>query len=195
VGPFVYRQVGGSSAMAALVRNGKVVFVASDDIPPVMALSPTPPALSAAWNLPLFIATLAVLALTVLLWPVIAVVRWRYKQSFPLAGRAAWLYRAVRIVSLVDLVFLLSWFILVASATSDLAFLSNDSDWLLRLMQLIGLVGVVGVLAPLANVAVVAGDPARSWWAKVSSVLIAIACVATIWFAFSLRLITLNLAY
>jgi CubicO group peptidase (beta-lactamase class C family) len=195
VGPFAYREVGGSSEFAALVRDGKVVFVASDDIPPVMALSPTPPALSAAWNLPLFIATLAILALTVLLWPVIAVVRWRYKQPFPLAGRAAWLFRAVRIVSLVDLVFLLSWFVLVASATSDLAFLSSDSDWLLRLMQLIGLVGVIGVLAPLANVAVVAGDPARSWWAKVSSVLIAIACLATIWFAFSLRLITLNLAY
>lgn len=101
----------------------------------------------------------------------------------------------MRVVSLIDLVFLLSWFVLVASATSNLAFLSSDSDWLLRLMQLIGLVGVIGVVAPLANVALVAGDRSRSWWAKVSSVLIATACLATVWFAFSLRLITLNLAY
>ncbi|MGI8840185.1 MAG: hypothetical protein ACR2F8_05305, partial [Caulobacteraceae bacterium] len=195
VGPFVYNEVGGESRMAAVVRGGKVLFVATDDFPPVMALQPTPAAMSAAWNLPLFIATLVILALTVVLWPTIAVVRRRYRQPFALAGRAAWLYRAVRVVALIDLVFLVSWFVLAGAAETNLAFLSSGNDWLLRVIQLIGLVGVIGVLAALANVVVVAGDKSRSWWAKTSSVLIAIACVATVWFAFSLRLITPGLAY
>jgi len=195
VGPFVYQEIGGESRMAALVRGGKVVSVATDDFPPVMALQPTPASMSAAWNLPLFIATLVILALTVILWPLIAVVRWRYKQRFALAGRAAWLYRAVRVVALIDLIFLLSWFALVAAAEVDLAFLSSGVDWLLRLMQLVGLIGVIGALAAVANVVVVVGDRSRSWWAKLSSVLIAIACLATVWFAFSEHLITLGLAY
>jgi CubicO group peptidase (beta-lactamase class C family) len=193
--PFVYQEVGGESRMAAVVQGGKVNFVATDDFPPVMALQPTPASMSAAWNLPLFIATLAVLALTVVLWPVIAVVRWRYKQPFALAGRPAWLHRAVRVVALIDLVFLLSWFALGAAAETNLAFLSSENDWLLRLIQLIGVVGVIGALASLANAAVVVGDRSRGWWAKLWSVLIALACLATIWFAISLRLITPGLAY
>ncbi|MDQ2861284.1 MAG: beta-lactamase family protein [Pseudomonadota bacterium] len=195
VGPFVYQEVGGESRTAALVRGGKVVSVATDDFPPVMALQPTTASMSAAWNLPLFIATLAILALTVVLWPLVAVVRWRYKQRFALTGRAAWLYRAVRVVALIDLIFLLSWFALVAAAEVDLAFLSSGVDWLLRLMQFVGLVGVIGALAAVANVVVVVGDKSRSWWAKLSSALIAIACLATVWFAFGEHLITLGLAY
>jgi hypothetical protein len=38
-------------------------------------------------------------------------------------------------------------------------------------------------------------DASRSWWAKVSSTAIAVACLAFIWFALSLRLITLHIAY
>ena len=68
-------------------------------------------------------------------------------------------------------------------------------DWIIRLIQLVGLVGAIGSLAALANVAVVFRDPARSWWAKVSSVLIAVACVAVVWFIITLRLIALNIVY
>ena len=194
IGPFLWREVGGESHMAAVVRGGKVVFIASDDLPPVMALTPTP-VWAAAWNLPLLIATLAVLALTVILWPLIAVVRWRYRAAFPLAGRAATLHRLTRLVCLVDLCFLAAWFGLVAAATGNLELFSNGNDWMFRLIQLVGLIGVVGVVAPLANAATTIGDPLRGWWAKLCSVAIAAACVATIWFAFADHLITLRLAY
>lgn len=198
IGPFVWRQVGGASKMAAAVRDGKVVFVASDDLPPVMALQPAP-VWAAGWNIPLFIATIAVLALTVVLWPVIAVVRWRYRRAFPLAGRAAALYRWTRMVCLIDLVFLGAWFALIAATESNLNLFSGGNDWIFRLIQIVGLLGVVGVVAPLANLAMNQRHPAksgwRSWWGRLSSVLIAAACLATVWFAFALRLITPNLAY
>jgi hypothetical protein len=47
----------------------------------------------------------------------------------------------------------------------------------------------------LANVGQVFRDGSRSWFAKLSSVLIALACLAFVWFQFSLKLITLNVAY
>jgi len=194
VGPFLWREVGGASVMSAVVRGGKVVFVASDDLPPVMALTPAP-AWAAAWNKPLFIATIVVLALTVIFWPVIAVVRWRYRTAFPLAGRAALLHRLTRLVCLIDLLFFCSLLALVVAGTSNLELLSSENDWMFRVIQLIGLVGVIGTLAVLANAAVVLGDRTRSWWAKLVSVVIAAACVAVVWFAFADHLLTLRLAY
>jgi hypothetical protein len=64
-----------------------------------------------------------------------------------------------------------------------------------RLIQLFGLVCVVGTVAPLMNVQAVFADPARSWWGKVSSVAIAAACLAAIWFTVSLHLIWPNIDY
>ncbi len=194
VGPFVWREVGGESTLGAKVKDGRVIFVASDDLPPVMALAPAP-TWEAGWNRLLFMATVAILALTVILWPTIAIVRWRYRQPFPLAGRAATLHRLTRAVCLLDLIFLLSWLVLVTAASGSLELLTTSNDWLLRVIQVIGLIGIIGVVAPLANAVTTLGDSARGWWAKLCSVLIAAACLAVIWFAFADRLITLNLVY
>jgi len=193
IGSFVWREVGGPSELAAVVRNGRVVFVTSDDLPPAVALTPAP-VWAAAWNMPLFLATLAVLALTVILWPLVAVVRWRYKAAFPLTGRAALLHRLTRAICLVDLLFLCGW-LGIAAVGQNLGLFSSSVDWAFRLLQFVGLIGVVGTLAPVANAVVVLGDPSRGWWAKVVGVAIATACLATVWFAFAERLLTLRLAY
>jgi hypothetical protein len=103
------------------------------------------------------------------------------------------LYRLTRAVCVVDLAFAGLWFWFLSHKGSD--WFSSSNDGIIRLIQVVGVVGVVGAIAPLANVSVVFADPARSWWAKVSSVAIAVACLACIWFAFSLRLITAQIAY
>jgi len=59
----------------------------------------------------------------------------------------------------------------------------------------LGVIAIVGTLASIANAFSILRDPARSWWAKVSSVSIALACVAGVWFTLSLHLITLRIAY
>ena len=55
VGPFQYQAVGGDSRLEAVVKDGKVQLIMKDDLPPVMALQPVSGAMSANWNLPLFI--------------------------------------------------------------------------------------------------------------------------------------------
>jgi hypothetical protein len=179
--------------MAAVVQDGKVVRIMSDDLPPVLSLQPVPTAMSATWNTPLLYASLGILAIAAVSWPAAAIIRRRYGHSFGLAGRAATLYRLTRAVCVVDLAFAGLWFWFLSHKGSD--WFSSSNDGIIRLIQLVGLVGVVGAIVPLANVATVFGDASRGWWAKVSSVSIALACLACIWFAFSLRLITLNIAY
>jgi hypothetical protein len=87
------------------------------------------------------------------------------------------------------------WFWFLSRAQSEVQWLSSPNDWIIRLIQFVGLVAVLGTIAPVANVGAVFADPARGWWAKVSSVSIALACLAAIWFVISLKLITLQIAY
>jgi hypothetical protein len=149
--------------------------------------------MSATWNQPLFYLTMGILTLAAVTWPAAAIIRRRYGHTFELTGRAALLYRLTRAVCLVNLAFAGLWCWFMTHQSPD--WLSSSNDGIIRLIQVVGLVGVVGVIAPVANVATVFADSERSWWAKVSSVGIAAACLACIWFAFSLHLITLKIAY
>ena len=151
--------------------------------------------MAASWNLPLFWLSLAVIAVAALSWPIAAIVRRRYGHRFELAGRPALLYRLTRLACAFDLACAGLWFWFLSYAQSNLQAASSASDGILRLIQLVGLIGAIGTLAALANAAVVLRSGDRSWWAKVSSVLIAIACVAAVWFQLSLHLLTLRIAY
>ncbi|HEY3948914.1 serine hydrolase domain-containing protein [Phenylobacterium sp.] len=194
VGPFQYREVGGDARMAVLVRDGKVVMIASDDLPPVMALQPVSAAMSNAWNTPAFYLTGVLLALGAATWPLAAFIRWRYGHTFGLTGRAALLYRLTRLVCVIDLAFAGLWLWFIGMAESDLSGASASTDWIVRLIQLVGLVGVVGIAATVANVAVVWRSD-RGWFAKLSSVGLALASVGFAWIAFSQHLITAGSAY
>jgi len=190
IGPFQYQAIGSASRMAAVVRDGKVSLIMRDDYPPVEGLQPTPAAMSASWNPPLLYVSGAILAIAALSWPLAAIVRRRYGHGFELAGRAAWLYRLTRAECIVFLAFAWLWYWLMSQRH-----LGSETDWIIRLIQLVGLVGVVGTVAPILNVRQVWNDAGRGWWARVSSVAIAAACLAAIWFVVSLKLITLQIAY
>ncbi|HEY2751197.1 serine hydrolase domain-containing protein [Phenylobacterium sp.] len=191
IGPFQYQAIGSASRMAAVVRDGKVSLIMRDDYPPVEALQPVPATLSASWNLPLLYLSGAILAIAALTWPLSAIIRGRYGHRFELSAGAATLYRLTRAVCCGYLAFGYLWYWLLTKGGHA----SSGSDWIVRLIQLLGVVCLVGTIAPLLNVRTVFADPARSWWAKVSSVAIAAACLAAIWFVASLHLITLNIAY
>jgi CubicO group peptidase (beta-lactamase class C family) len=193
IGPFQYQEVGGDSRAGAVVKDGKAVLVMTDDLPPVLALQPAPATLSAAWNLPLFYVTFIILTIAALTWPLAAIIRKRYGHSFALSGRTATLYRLTRADCVTWIIFAGLWFWFMSQ--KDIQWFSSGHDGIIRLIQLVGLVAVVGTLAPLAHAVTTVGDTSRSWWAKVSTVSIAAACVAAIWFVITLKLITVHIAY
>jgi CubicO group peptidase (beta-lactamase class C family) len=195
VGPFAYREVGGDSRMGVALQDGKPFLIMTDDLPPVMGLMPVAPVMSAGWNHPLMYATLFILTVAAFGWPLAAFIRWRYRNKFALSGRPAMLYRLTRLVAVIDLASVGLWFWYMTYAESSLTGASSASDGLIRGLQLVGLIGCAGSLIALANAGQVLVDGSRSWFAKLSSVLIAAAALAFVWFQFSLGLITLKLAY
>ncbi len=195
VAPFVWKDASGHHMMAAGLKDGKVVKIGYDFTAAFMELQPVPFAMSSAWNIPLLLAMAAVLLLAVLLWPIQALVRRRHRAAFPLTGTTARLYRAVRIVALVDLVILGGYFAVVQMTSVHLDLFGPALDPWLRVLQLLCIVGVLGALLGLWNMARVWTESGRSWWAKISVTATSLALLAFVWFVVSLQLVTASLNY
>jgi hypothetical protein len=195
VAPLRWQQVGGNQMLVATQKNGRITSIASSMIPAVMTFTPAPFWRNAAWNMPLFLAAIAMLALTVVFWPIKSVLRWRYDRPFNLSGRATWLYRGTRIVALTDLAVLGGWVVFMTLAGNDLSLFSSATDWLVRSLQIMGLVGVIGMVVPYWDLIVSLPDRSRPWWTKASTALVALACTAMVWFAFAGHLIGWSLNY
>ncbi|HEY2034713.1 MAG TPA: serine hydrolase domain-containing protein [Rhizomicrobium sp.] len=194
IAPFRWQQVHGTQQFSAVVKDGAVQRIYTSDLPPIVALTPAS-FWQGAWNLPLFIAMLAMLSLTVVFWPIKAILRWRYESPFPLKGREATLYRFSRLAALCDVAFLGGFLALFAYGDEHLAVFSSAYDWAFRLLQAIGILGFIGTIALVWNFAAGISNPVRPWWTKVTDLLLAAAGLAFVYFVIADKLITLSLNY
>jgi CubicO group peptidase (beta-lactamase class C family) len=195
VKPFVWRETGGPHTLIAKRLDGKVVEIASDIYPQVWTMTPAPFWSSSAWNLPLLIAALAMLLLSVVFWPIKAVLRWRYDNPFPLRGRAAAVYRLARVAALIDLVFIGGFVAALAQGGEHLEFFDTPNDWIFLSLEVLGVIAILGTIFPLYELRLALADPMRPWWTKLSDALLALAALAVVWFAFSLNLVNFHLNY
>ena len=195
VRPFVWREVGGPHLLIAKIKDGAVTELATDLYPQIWTTTRSPFWRSSAWNIPLLMGTFAMLLLTVLFWPIKAILRWRYSSPFPYSGRAATIYRLTRVVALVDLVFLGGFFAALLYGSEHLAFFDTSSDGIFFALEVLGVIGIVGTIIPLANLNLALFDRTRPWWTKVTDGLIALACLAAIWIAVTLNFVNFHFNY
>lgn len=195
VGSFVWQDVHSQRRLVAVVRNGDVTELSSDDLPPVFVYLPVTSARGAAWNRPMFFATLAVVLILALSWPTSALIRRYFRRPAARPGREGVVYRIAHTAVIIDLIFLGGWCAVLFFGFTHVTVFSSDLDALLRLLQAIGVLGVAGVVFAAGNVYLAWRGRHRSWVEKGASVLIVSACVATIWFAFSQCLLTTSLNY
>jgi CubicO group peptidase (beta-lactamase class C family) len=195
VKPFVWREVGGPHLLVAKVEGGKVVEIASDIYPQVWTMTPSPFWSSGAWNVPLLIATVLMLLLTVLFWPIKAILRWRYKSPFPLKGRAKTVYRLARVAALIDLLFICGFFGALTYGGAHLDFFDTPSDWIFLSLEILGVIAILGTIFPLYELRLALADRERPWWTKLTDGLLALASLAVVWFAFSLNFVNFHFNY
>jgi CubicO group peptidase (beta-lactamase class C family) len=181
VKPFVWREVGGTHLLLARVKDGAVTEIASDMTPQIVTMTRASALDSAAWNMPLLIATLTLLTLTVVFWPVKAILRWRYDTHFSFSGRAAWLYRGTRLVALVDLVFLGGYLGALVFGMSHIEFLDARLDPVILALQCLGVIAIVGAIVPLLELRQSLFDRTRPWWTKLTDAMNLLACLAVVW--------------
>jgi hypothetical protein len=186
VKPFLWNEVGGHDKIQATVKDGKVVRWAGDGIAPIEIFVRPEGFAGTGLEMPLILASLALLALTAVLWPVVAIVRWRYGKAFTLTGVRAHAYRAVRVGAILSLVGVGLWFSVFNQALSTKG--ASIHVWM-HLAQLTCFVAFVGgLLVALWNLLQVL-KPGSSWFAKLYAALLVLAFGFMLYIALAYHLI------
>lgn len=198
IGPMTWRDANGHDILAANVTDGKATLFSWGEIAPIIDFKRTPGYRSSAWLLPLVYGSLAVLILTVLLWPTRAIVRRRFKGTLALEGRSLWAYRSSRIAAAAILAVLIGWVVVLQALFADLGEMASVNAILL-LLELLSIVAFIGGLAVALWYAWSVWKRPDGWkatWAaKAWSVLLVVAAATVVYVGFVYKLIGLTTNY
>ena len=189
----LWQEVGGTRQLTLRDINGVKTVINSED--PTSVLQAVPVSRSAPLNLTVLLGSVAVLILTVILWPIAYLLRRHYQR--PLAhspeGRRWRLF--LRIAATFALVWLLCWTMLMLPVLStQLDFYSTGADGMIRTLQLAGL--IVIALAALGIWSVWRlWRLDTSWLFRLGNGAIALALLGLVWVGLSGGLLSFNLNY
>jgi CubicO group peptidase (beta-lactamase class C family) len=196
VGPWLWKDVNGADYLQAVPNeNGGIRMFSITPYAPIIEFLPAPASLNAGWIFPVGGAALLILLIAALGWPIVALVRRRYKYQSDLSGRALTLHRATRGTAWLCIVLAVGWFAVLTAINSDLTALNGGMDIWMRLLQLVLIVAIVGMLAAIWNAWTVASAPGRHWVRTIWAVLIALSAAFFVWLCLDLGLLTASLNY
>lgn len=188
VGPWLWQDNDGLDRLKAIVKDGKVTGYVTDSMRAANVMQRVPGWALASWNGPLLAYCIAVLLVMLVLWPVQAIVRRAHGESFPLSGRRAMLYRLSRASAIVQLAGLAAYGVILSGGL-NVYHLDDTLNGSIRLGQLLCLLGVIGAVIQVWSMAAAWTARPSSWWAKLSTLLVAIAGLAFVWFVFTQHLL------
>lgn len=193
VAPDLWRQVDGTRQLALQhIENLKTVVDSED---PTSVLQAVPFHRSAALNLPLLLASLAILVLTVIAWPI----SWSLRRSYGVQAKpSASLQRvqlSTRLAAAFDLLYLIGWMLLLKPILSlDVQVYATALDPWVRALQWAGLIPIGAAVIGLWSTWQVSKLPVslryRLWNGALTAAMLGI-----VWIGFVGKLISLNLNY
>lgn len=190
IAPLVFREVNGQDRVA-FKRDSSGRMIMGMDFP-FMVLQKAPWDESAVFNNIVIFGSLGILILTVVLWPVAAVVRAHYAR--PLNSGHSGLRLVVRIVCLLDVAFAIAW-ISMLTALSDPGKLNDSLDPVLRIVQMVGWMGVIGTIVVFIDAWLAIREKSRWWFNRLHTAALAIACLGFAWFVSHWHMLHFSLKY
>jgi len=193
IAPMVFRQEHGQDRLA-FKRDAAGRWVMVFDFP-IAVFQRTPWNRDGRLNLPVIIVSLAVFLLTLLLWPVAALLRRHYGRKLELTpSQKRWRLLA-RLACALNLSFVIAFAVTFVMASKDIGLLSSRMDLWLRIVQIVGWLGVLGTLPALYQAVRSWTEPGRWLWARLGDTLIALCCVGFAWFVCTWHLLHWSLKY
>jgi CubicO group peptidase (beta-lactamase class C family) len=194
IGPMLWRDADGHDLLSATVADGKATRFSYGELAPIIDYDRTPGYRSSSWILPLLYCSLAILFLTVVLWPTRLLVRRKYKAELGLTGRQLWAYRSSRIAALVVLLVLGGWVWALSLLFGDLG---NEASFnsILLLLELLSTVGFIAAFAVMCWYAYNAWRNKWRWTGKVWSILLVIASGTILYIGLVFKLVGLATNY
>jgi len=194
IAPFVWQQVDGTDKVQALIKDGRPIMFGFDIAPP-QAFTPSPGWRSPSWLMPALLLALAVLLISGLSWPVMAVVRRRFGISPPYAGRAATFYRITRALNLATMVVIITFMATLIYMTGNADRFGDAMDpWLFVVKLAAILIFIAALLVALYDM-VTHWSARKGWWGRVWSTLVAASCIVILWTAFAYNLTNFSSHY
>jgi hypothetical protein len=193
--PFLWQDPNGHDQLVAKVVDGKVERWSFSLVAPFDVYLRPDAARDGAWLVPSLCVSLAALLLTVLFWPVTAIVRRRYRARLDLPPPALRAYRAGKLGAVLVLAAFGTWALSIISMFGDLNKTTSAFDPVLRFAQVFGFVAFIGgfVLTLWNLKSVWTGQ--RRWPAKLWSVVLAFSAFIVLWIAFAFHLIGWGVNY
>jgi CubicO group peptidase (beta-lactamase class C family) len=139
--------------------------------------------------LPVLGISLGIMLLTLLLWPVAWFVRRHYGHRLELTGSERLLRFGVRLVFLLNLLFIVGLGALATYGLSHLEVFSDRGTIWFHLIQAIGVLGTIGTLLVLINMIQAWLSTRRRIWGKLQATLFLLASIGLLWFSFAGRLL------
>jgi hypothetical protein len=196
VAPWLWQEVNGNDYLQAVVgQNGQVKMFSITPYAAIIEFLPAPASLNAAWILPVAGIAFLVMLLAALGWPVVALVRRRYKYANDMSGRPLLLHRATRVTAWLFILLAIGWMAILTVLDADLSALDDGLDIWMRLLQLVLLGAIAGTLLAIWNAWTVARAPGRHRLATLWAILIALAAAFLVWLCLNVGLLTASLNY
>jgi CubicO group peptidase (beta-lactamase class C family) len=192
VEPLIFRDVNGQDRVGFKRDDSGNVRAVIDF--PFMVFEKAPWYVNSAFQIPLIVAALTIIVLTVLLWPVMALIRRHYSRPLELSLQQRRVRLLVRLSCVLIIIFFAAFAVFFTMADKDIGLLSPHGNPWLRLIQIVGWLGILGIFAALYR----AWDSWRlkRWWmACLGDTLILLAYVSVIWFTFTWNLLHWSLRY
>lgn len=193
IAPLMFRAVHGQ-ALVGFKRDDQGNLVLVTDFP-VFVFQRAPWEENSGLNLTLLVGAIIIFVLTLIFWPIAALLRRHYDYKLMLTSRQRHVRLLVRLACLFDLVFLCGLTAFFTVSEKDIGLLSPRFNPLLRCIQIIGWIGVLGTIAALYNVLLSWADKGRWLWSKVGDSLVALGCLAFVWFVFVWNMLHWSLRY
>ena len=193
--PFVWRDRDSHERLAAKVVDGRAVRFSIDELSPFIVFDRAPWYQDTSWLLPVFIVSAAALLLTVIFWPITAIVRRSYGAALNLDAPSYRAYRRGKIGAVAMVVAMIVWSTTIGLMLSDYNRLSTKFDGVLYFTQALGIVGFIGgFVLILLNLRAVWTHP-RRWPARLWSIMLALAAFFVLWVGFVFNLMRMGANY
>ena len=193
IAPLLFREVNGQDKVG-FKRDETGNFVEAIDFP-FMVFQKASLNQNSAFQIPMIITALVLAVLTILLWPVMGIVRRHYGQRLELTPQKRRLRLLVRLACVMFAIFFLAYGLFFSMALKDIGLLSPRGNPWLRLIQLVGWLGVLGTVAAIYSAVQSWRIPQRWWAARVGDTLIALGCLGAVWFVFTWNMLHWSLKY
>lgn len=139
--------------------------------------------------------SLFVMLATLILWPVAWLVRRHYGHKLELTASERLLRLGVRIVFLLDIVFVAAFLLLLTYGFTHLEILSSQGTKWFYLVQTIGMIGAIGTVVALANALFSWKSRRNRIWGKLGAAIMVLACLGLLWFSFAGNLLRFSSTY